>query len=232
MVLFDAHLHFSDPAAAPDWGATCCGTHPAQWASVLGWAKHEARIRPCLGMHPWWLPRAEPGWEETLNGLLTASHAGVGECGMDAAMRNADLEAQVEALRVHLRLARALDRPLVLHVVRAWGRLEALLRTEAWPTRVMIHAFSGSADTAKALQKRGITLSFAPMGHRSPRIREALRGADPALLLLETDAENPRDQAAFPAWIQVAAACRREDPEVLASRCAAHARDWFRGVSA
>jgi TatD DNase family protein len=146
--------------------------------------------------------------------------------------QGADLEAQVEALRLHLRLARELDRPLVLHVVRAWGRLEALLGSEAWPERVMVHAFSGSADTARVLQKRGITLSFAPMGHRSGRIQEALRRADPALLLLETDAEDPADQAAFPQWIATAAACRGEDPEGLASRCAAHARDWFRGVSA
>ncbi|HJW33214.1 MAG TPA: TatD family hydrolase [Holophagaceae bacterium] len=229
---FDAHMHIRSPEAAPDWDMACCGTHPEQWPALLAWAARAPRVRPCLGMHPWWLHHAEPGWEESLESALRGSRAGVGECGLDEAMIEADPAAQLAALRVHLRLARELDRPLVLHVVRAWGRFDALLKEESLPRRVMIHAFSGSAETAAALQRRGIFLSFAPLGHRSLRVQAALRAADPALLLLETDAEDPKGQAAFPGWVAEAARCRGEDTDALALRCAANARRCFEGVSA
>ncbi|HJW09158.1 MAG TPA: TatD family hydrolase [Holophagaceae bacterium] len=229
---FDAHMHFREPEAAPDWDLVCCGTHPAQWPEVLAWAARAPRVRPCLGLHPWWLRHAGEGWAEALEAALRNSRAGVGECGLDGAMVEADPAAQLAALRVHVRLARELDRPLVLHVVRAWGRLDALLKEEPLPRRVMVHAFSGSPETAAALQRRGIFLSFAPLGHRSVRIQAALRAADPALLLLESDAEDPRGQAALPDWVTAAAACRGEDADALGRRCAENARRCFEGVSA
>jgi TatD DNase family protein len=232
MHAFDAHLHFREPDGAPEWDMACCGTHPEQWLEVLAWARRNPKVRPCLGMHPWWLGRAEGNWAATLEAQLRSSHAAVGECGLDEAMKEADPAAQEAALQVHLRLARELDRPLVLHLVRAWGRLERMLDSETLPKRVMIHAFSGSPETAAALNRRGIHLSFAPLAQRSPRIQAALRAADPGLLLLESDASDAAEQRAFPAWVAQAAACRGEDAEGLGARCAENARRCFEGVFA
>lgn len=232
MDCFDAHLHFADPPQAPPWGAVCCGTHPEQWPQVLAWAAASPRVRPSLGLHPWWLRHGPEDWAERLAEALTSSRAAVGECGLDAAMKEADPAAQAAALRIHLRLARELDRPLVLHAVRAWGALEALLAEAPMPPRTMIHAFGGSPETATALNRRGVYLSFSPLGHRSPRIQAALRAADPSLLLLETDASDPEAQRAFPSWIEAAAACRGEALEALAARTAENARRCFEGVSA
>jgi TatD DNase family protein len=151
MDCFDAHLHFAAPAPALAWAAVCCGTHPEQWPQVLAWAGALPEVRPSLGLHPWWLRRAPEDWPALLEESLAGSRAAVGECGLDAAMKEADPAAQEAALRIHLRLARELDRPLVLHAVRAWGALEALLAEAPLPRRIMIHAFGGSPETAKAL---------------------------------------------------------------------------------
>lgn len=232
MDCFDAHLHFAAPLPALEWAAVCCGTHPEQWPQVLAWAAAAPEVRPSLGLHPWWLRRAPEDWPARLEEALGASRAAVGECGVDGAMKEADPAAQADALRVHLRLARELDRPLVLHAVRAWGALEALLAAGPAPRRTMIHAFGGSPETAAALNRRGVYLSFSPLSHRSSRIQAALRAADPALLLLETDASDPQEQRAFPSWIEAAADCRGEAPEALAARTAENARRCFEGVSA
>ncbi len=230
--LFDAHLHFRAPEPAPGWDGVCCGTHPSQWPKVLAWAATVPAIRPSLGMHPWWLAKAPKDWPQRLEEILGKSRAAVGECGLDEAMREFDPTEQDAALRIHIRLARNLERPLVLHLVRAWGRLERVLNEEPLPERIMIHAFSGSPESVRALNRRGIYLSFGPMGHDSPRIQAALQAADPALLLLETDASDTEGQAAFPAWVEAAAAWRGEASEVLAARCAENARRCFEGVRA
>lgn len=193
MLLFDAHSHL--PAAAPILAGhprVVCGTREADWGAVLAHARTEGQVIPMLGLHPWFAIEASPQWLDRLEACLRANPAGVGECGLDFARKEVepDRPAQEACFRAQLRLAHALGRPVAVHVVRAWGRVIDILREEGVPPAgALVHAFSGSPETALELQRLGVFLSFsgALLDTTRVRLREAFAGADPTRLLLETD---------------------------------------------
>lgn len=194
-LLFDAHCHLqalaSDGAGLAIGRArasgvarmACCATGEEDWAAVQALAEAHSEVVPLFGLHPWKASGARPGWEARLGDLLAGSPAGLGECGLDFSRRPADREAQVAALRLQLRLASRLNRPVALHCVRAWGPLLALLREEGVPSSgALVHAFSGSAETARELQDLGLFLSFSRPGH-------ALGAVGEEHLLVESDGD-------------------------------------------
>jgi len=156
---------------------------------VLTHAASNEQIIPMLGLHPWFVAEASPAWAAGLESLLRSHPAGVGECGLDFARKATDRAAQEAAFRLQLRLAHALQRPIALHGVRAWGRLVDLLREEGVSPAAMVHAFSGSPETARTLQAMGVFLSFSGdlLNSNRPKLRESLRAVDASHLLLETD---------------------------------------------
>jgi len=225
--LFDSHCHLQDPRfagripqvvararAAGVEHMVCCATREADWDRVLELAREHAAVLPMLGLHPWYVAEAEPGWLGRLAERARAAPAGIGECGLDFMAGRPDRALQEAALVVQLRLAIELDLPLAIHCVRAWGRLAALLRAHGIPAAgAMVHAFSGSAETAAQLQGLGLHLSFGP-GREPPASVAADR------LLFETDA--PGDGEREPAQVAGAAGPER------AAQAGRNARRLFR----
>lgn len=223
MLLFDAHRHLPDTGArSPEELRVICGTCEADWEAVLAHAASGPEIIPMLGLHPWFVAAAAAGWEARLDALLRAQRAGLGECGLDFAREAADRPAQEHAFRIQLRLAHALHRPVAIHAVRAWGRLLDLLQEEGVPPAgALVHAFSGSPETAAALQVMGVFLSFSAegLGPTRTKIHETLRTVPSSHLLLETDGIGDLERV-----ITVAAAHRGVAAEDLA------ARTWKNGL--
>jgi TatD DNase family protein len=167
-----------------------CGTCEADWEAVLAHAGSEARVIPMLGLHPWFVAQASADWPSRLESLLRSHRAGVGECGLDFARKEAHREAQEAAFRSQLRLAQALRRPVAMHAVHAWGPLLEILQEEGVPPAgAMVHAYGGSPETARALQSMGVFLSFSGelLKEDRPRVEEARRAVASSHLLLETD---------------------------------------------
>lgn len=261
MNLTDTHCHLQDPRLAGDLAAVlgraraagvarfvCCGTREADWNAVLALREAHEGVIPMLGLHPWFVGEAAPGWTDRLEALLAATGAGVGECGLDFALEAFDREAQVAALRAQLRLARALDRPLTLHVRRAWEALIQVVREEGLPEAgAAIHAYSGSAETARELQGLGLHLGFGcglarPDAHRA---RKAVRAVARDRLLLETDSPDlaprhlpgdaegrPNEPANLRIALQAAAEARQEALESLAAAAEASALALFGNIRA
>jgi TatD DNase family protein len=191
MHLFDAHSHLPEAEMpGPNHPRVICGTCEADWEAVLTHAKSDGQVIPMLGLHPWFVAEALPGWERRLEALLHRQRAGVGECGLDFARKETDQAQQEAAFRIQLQLAHRLRRPVAMHVVRAWGRILDLLREEGTPSAgAMIHAYSGSPEMAERLQSMGVFLSFSGdlLNPERAKIREALLSADSRNLLLESD---------------------------------------------
>jgi TatD DNase family protein len=167
-----------------------CGTCEADWEAILAHAASHGQVIPMLGLHPWFVAEASAAWASRLEALLRSHRAGVGECGLDFARKDTHRVEQNAAFRVQLRLAHALHRPVAMHAVRAWGPLLDLLREEGVPTAgAMVHAYTGSAETARALQYMGVFLSFSGelLKEDRPKLKEALRAVASTHLLLETD---------------------------------------------
>jgi TatD DNase family protein len=225
---FDAHSHLPD-AGSPDSAhpRVVCGTCEADWDAVLAHAASDPRVIPMLGLHPWFVVEASPEWASRLTSLLRSQAAGVGECGLDFARKDTDQTAQEAAFRTQVRLAQAFQRPLVMHVVRAWGRLIDLLREEGVPPAgAMVHAYSGSIATARTLQALGVFLSFSGdlLKPDRTKLRESLRAVEADRLLLETDGT-----ADLPQVLAEASKIRGVTAESLAAQTWENGQRCFRG---
>jgi TatD DNase family protein len=224
---FDAHSHLPEvDARHPDHPRVVCGTCESDWAALLASAASHERIIPMLGLHPWFVAEASPEWASRLEFLLRSHPAGVGECGLDFARKDTDRASQEAAFLIQLRLAHVLQRPIAMHVVQAWGRIIDLLREEGVPPAAMVHAFSGSPETARTLQSMGVFLSFSGdlLHPDRPKLRESFRAVDASHLLLETDGT-----ADLVRVIAAAASIRGVSVEDLAARTWENGQRCFKG---
>ena len=249
---WDTHCHLQDPRcagrvtevlerarAAGVERLVCCATREADWDRVLDLAAGHPAVLPMLGLHPWFLDDAAPGWEARLETRLASARAGIGECGLDFAPGRPDRQVQEAVFETHLRLARARDLPLSIHCVRAWALLlEVLKRTGIPAAGAVVHAYSGSAETAAELQALGLHLSFAPFTLR-PGARRALLALAAVAgdrLLFETDMpwgpEGTFDPGQVPALVETAARLRGADPEALGAQAGRNARRVFGRLAA
>ena len=206
MHLIDSHCHLHDPRLAgvlPDVLArarsvgvdrfVCCGTSEADWESVLNMAAQVKGVMPMLGLHPWYVSDAKQGWDARLLHLLETIPAGVGECGLDFAVPDANRDAQLAALETQWQISRELNRPLSLHCRKAFDDIFALAENCGLPPHgALIHAFSGSKEQAKIAIQHGFYLSFACslMNPKNKRARSAIMTVPFDRLLLETDSPD------------------------------------------
>lgn len=139
----------------------------------------EDRLSPTMaGVHPW---DAERGL--ALPDFTRADM--VGETGFDFA-RNIDHKAQEELFRKHLSEAERLQKPVVVHSVKAFEEVMRIL-ADYRLCGVLIHGFIGSVEQAKRAFDRGYFLSFGIRSLRSPRTVEVIRQAPTKQIFLESD---------------------------------------------
>jgi TatD DNase family protein len=146
-----------------------------------------------LGLHPWHVDKATHGWDRRLLDLLQTSSIGVGECGLDFTVSEANQDTQVAALETQWRIALELNRPLSLHCRKAFDSLFEMAKKLGLPQAgAVIHAFSGSAEQAACAIRQGFYLSFACslMNPKNQRARKALKVVPIECLLLETDSPD------------------------------------------
>ena len=206
MKLFDVHVHLQDSRIlnrasevirrAREAGILwmmCCATREEDWDGVIELSRMHAGVLPSLGVHPWHVHQCKTGWQERLEAGICAHACGVGEIGLDYALDPQTRELQNAALVVQLRIARRYHRPVSIHCRKAWGVLVDILRQEGGlPDGGLIHAFSGSADLARELEKLGACLSFGAALTRpgNTRARAAAAIVSPQRLLIETDSPD------------------------------------------
>lgn len=206
--LQDAHLHLqdtrlsgnleqiiADTRAAGITRLVVNGTSPADWGKVTALhRKYPDLIIPSYGLHPWRTPAKDNAWKAQLTERIEMStSACIGECGLDRWMPNPDRHAQEDAFRFQLELAARLNRPISIHVLKAWGWLLQILESSPRPERgFLLHSFSGSREIALQLVKLGAYFSFSGyfLQPRKANVREAFRAIPRERILLETDAPD------------------------------------------
>lgn len=249
MRFFDAHAHLDfetfdadrdevlERAAAAGVGAVVLpGVSEAQWErahALVGRGHRRVRLAMAVGHHPEHLdptPELVSLEAQIVDAAERFDAVAIGECGLDRRVETqVSLERQLAILDAHLRAAKRTALPLVLHVVRRDGAMLDALRPHA-PLRGMVHAFTGSAETARAFVALGLHLSFGGALTRpsARRVREAAAATPPDRVLLETDAPDQTPTGApternEPAYLPLVATAL-DRPEVDA---AANARALF-----
>jgi TatD DNase family protein len=208
MQLVDAHTHLdfeefdadrdeviarAREAGVQTW--VICGSIHEQWDKTEQIARETSGLA-ILGVHPWFAAELDPGaLEPWLQDLGRRSLAAVGEIGLDILHARTEQahDNQRHALRAQLALAREREMPVVLHCVRAYPELLAILERDGVPRAGgMMHAWSGPADQIERALRLGLHVSFGPlvMRDRARKARESVPLVPDERLLVETDCPN------------------------------------------
>ncbi len=114
-----------------------------------------------VGLHPWYATLAD--LETQLRYLAVIAKQSnvklIGECGLDKT-RGEKLEDQVYILTQQILLAEQLNKPLILHCVRAFSELIALKETLGVKVPMIIHGFNKNEKLGEQLLAKGFCLSF------------------------------------------------------------------------
>ncbi|WP_113717124.1 TatD family hydrolase [Arthrobacter dokdonensis] len=115
----------------------------------------------------------------------------IGETGLDYFRTGPDgVSDQKYSFRRHIDIAKRRGLALQIHDRDAHGDVVDVLREEGAPSCVVFHCFSGDAELARICNEMGWYMSFSgTLTFKNARnLREALDVADPALIMVETDA--------------------------------------------
>lgn len=207
----DSHCHLTFPelrdelprireamAQAQVTRALCICTTLEEFGEVHGLALAHDNFWATVGVHP----DNEGVTEPTLDDLLTRGRLprviGIGETGLDyyrlGERTVADMVWQRERFRTHIRAARQLAKPLVIHTRSASADTLAILREEgedgsSGAAGGVFHCFTETAEVARAALDLGFYISFSGIltFKNAASLREVARFVPLDRLLIETD---------------------------------------------
>ncbi len=207
----DAHAHTWSREFADDHDETMARAWAAGLTAVvevgvdsetsrkaLTLARADGRVHAVAGLHPHDAKRL-PEERETLLRLLDhGDFVAIGETGLDFYRNLSPPEAQYEALRWQLDLARERSLPLVIHcrdadeecfeVISGWAKG---VGRYLGPDREigMMHCFAGDGELSERYREIGFLISVpgTVTYAKNSRGREMARTLPPASMLVETD---------------------------------------------
>lgn len=236
-------------------GLLLAGVDLADWQAqgeVQRVAPPELTIGTAFGIHPQIVEELdEAALDEQLAHLaraLAGDEPGlappqaIGELGLDALTpaRRQALPRQERVFRAQLALARQVERPVVLHILRTHGEALRILRRDGVPRcGGVVHSYSGSAELVPDYLALGLHLSFsgAVTWPGARRLQAAARIVPSERLLIETDAPDQtpeghrpgaNEPATLPAICASLAALRGQDVATLSRITAENAYRLFR----
>jgi TatD DNase family protein len=204
MGLIDSHAHLTHEALAGDTigvleRAAAAGVeHVISIASdvadserAIALAQRYPQVSATAGIHPHEAGKVqEGGWQKLADLIQMPEVAACGELGLDYHYDFADPGVQRDVLARQLKLARTVDKPLVVHCREAFDDTIALLREAGFEgRRVVFHCFSGSKVEAARVADHGWRLSFTGLVtfKNAAEVREVAREYPADQLMLETD---------------------------------------------
>jgi TatD DNase family protein len=208
--LIDSHCHLADEVFAGDLDLVVARSKAAGIERVLvilegGNASEEAQarrleaiwpeVRISVGVHPHQAhafagdPAAAAEVVRRQLGATPSARA-VGEIGLDYHYDFSPKEVQHDVFRAQVRLAREIDRPVVIHTREADEDTIAILEEEGdGEVRGVLHCFTGTAALARAALGLGLYISVAGIitFPKAEELRNTVQLVPIDRLLTETD---------------------------------------------
>lgn len=211
----DSHCHLNFPelksrlpeiraamAQARVTRALCICTTMEEFEEVHGLALAYDNFWATVGVHPDTEDMTEPGEADLVERALLPRVVAVGETGLDyygmedrkGGRSIADLEWQRQRFRTHIRAARAVRKPLVIHTRSASGDTLAILREEGEdgsPGQAggVFHCFTETMAVARAALDLGFYISMLGIVtfKSAQELRDVAAFVPLDRLLIETD---------------------------------------------
>lgn len=141
-----------------------------------------------IGIHPWYVPEDVPMALDIIARMGVNSRIlAIGECGLDTQC-STPMDVQEAVFKAQVQLANRLQRPLIIHCVRAYEAVCDILEACEVQVPVLFHGFHKKGPWAEILVQKGYYLSFGAVLLRpADFIYEQLASLPLAQLFLETD---------------------------------------------
>ncbi len=205
MRIIDSHAHLDDPQFDHDREylftemasmgiemAIIPGISPPFWPKQLEVAKQYA-CPYALGIHPWFCGNSLATDVQQLNELLALKVndpqlVAIGECGLDK-IKKANWAQQELALEQQLIIAKQLNLPVILHVVKAHNEILTILKRHALPKAGVIHGFYGSIEVANEYIKLGYKLGIGGLilNSNAKKLKQCVSQLPLNSFIIETD---------------------------------------------
>lgn len=202
-MLIDSHCHLDAPDLAtrlPEVlaamqenavdAAVCIGIKLEDFPKVLALAETYEHLYATAGVHPEFQGIEEPTVERL---VALADHPkviAIGETGLDYYWQKDRPEWQRQRFRTHIRAAKTIGKPLVVHMRDATEDTLRLLAEEGGATAGgVIHCFTENWEVACQVLEMGFYLSFSGIVtfKNATAIKEVVRRAPLERILIETD---------------------------------------------
>lgn len=153
--------------------------------------RHPGVLFPTLGLHP---TSVSANWKEEMDALeqVLPNHRiwAIGEIGIDCYWSKEFLEQQKDVFRLLLEMAHKADLPVIIHSRESTELIIKILKDNRnLDLRGVFHAYSGSAETYRELQKLGdwyIGIGGV-LTYKKASIAETVKDIPLERIILETD---------------------------------------------
>lgn len=210
MKYFDSHAHYWDKRFENELaeGVDACidtffredvcgivnvGTSPETTRLAIKQARRFPHMYAAGGIHPSDVPEAADFAQamDELEALLTEPETKIvalGEIGLDYHYLPFDKEYQQSCFHAQMEMAERLSLPVIIHDREAHGDCFDVVRAHPH-VRGVFHSYSGSAEMAKDLVRRGYMISFSgTISFKNARsVKEAASILPHDMVLIETD---------------------------------------------
>ncbi len=213
----DAHTHLVHPRFAGDEDdvavrardagveyAIVNGLEPKSNRGVLALCERHEHLLPAVGLYPvdaicnhidpdtWthdWPPpeRFDVDAELRFIDSVADDVVAIGECGLDQHWVRDQAAEQERVLRALIEIAKAHDKPLILHSRRAEARTFEILQ-EMGVERADFHCYGGKLKLARRIAAAGYLLSIPVIVERAESFQRIVQELPLQSLLTETDA--------------------------------------------
>lgn len=145
-----------------------------------------------IGLHPWFI--SDTGLKEDLckleKHLQHSNCIAIGECGLDK-LSKIDFSLQRKAFKEQVYLSEKHQKPLILHVVKAFNELIEIRKEMHVKQTWIVHGFNGSVQLANQLLALNMFLSFGfRLQDTSSKATKALKNIPLNRVFFETDVSD------------------------------------------
>lgn len=202
-MLVDSHCHLDFPdlagkldevlSAMADNGVThalCVGVNLEELPAVLALADQHQNVFASVGVHPDYEEVEDPSVERLIELARHPKVVAIGETGLDYFRIKDQPEWQKQRFRTHIRAARQVDKPLIVHTREAAVDTLAIMAEEgAGEAGGVMHCFTESREVAKGALDQGFYISFSGIitFRSAEALREVARQVPLDRMLVETD---------------------------------------------
>ena len=131
-----------------------------QLGNVIVSKEYMSDTRCSVGIHPWYIDHDTPRQFAVLSSYAQKPQViAIGECGLDK-LHGAPMQLQTGTFERQIDLANDLNKPLIIHCVRAYQEVLALLKNKKVQVPVLFHGFTKGRQLAEQIVGEGYYVSL------------------------------------------------------------------------